>query len=964
MIVFRNILVFLLLLGCFNAISQKNLTTIADQAFKDMQYSTAIEKYKEAVKKIKKNKVEQNRVLFQLGECYRKTNNTKQAEVTYKRLITANFQKSNPIVLLYYADVLKKNQKYTDAAIYYKQYLVLVPEDVMGKIGLESCKDAQEWINTGTPYEIRNEKKLNSEKDDWCPIFADKKFKSIVFSSQRNGATGKGLDNWTGENFTDLFLSNNRKGNWNSADLYEAENIINTPANEGPVSFNKNYSTAYFTRCGVEKKQQLGCQIYKTSRKGRSWEKPEIVRLGPDSFDFVHAAISENELTIYFVSNMPGGYGDLDIWMAKRNKKSETFGEAVNLGPKINTSYKEAFITLFSDSIIYFSSTGHLGMGGYDLFSSQMIKGKWQTPENLKSPMNSSYDDFGICFYETIKRGYFTSNRPGGTGGDDIYYFNKPEAVFALQVKTIDEKTSKNIITAKIKIIGSNGTSYEKETDKNGIVSFDKTNILKNVSYQIIASKTNYFNNTASFNTIDMEWSKDFDISILLTPIEKKPIVLPEILFDLAKWDLKPQYQDSLIGLAKTLIDNPEVVIELMAHTDSRDNDENNLMLSQKRAESVVGFLISKGIDSARFVAKGYGESGPRIMDKDIIKDGFSFKKGSILNEAYINAISDNKQKETAHQLNRRIEFRILRNDYKTGEKPNPITTVDLNKDKQPEKPQPLKDKKITTPEYSEKYTIQVGDVTTNIKMFEKLKGVKRCTDTEGTFIYCLGQFNSIEEADNYNINVSKAGVNGSPIIFDENKYNCIDLASIKFEKTTPKKPIIENNYTGKYTIQLGVGNINPKTFSKLKGVKKCVSNDGAVLFTIGIFNSKEEAIKFNKNVANMGYKASEIPFDENIYNCSDIDATTPQPNKPQSNVNEADKKYTIQIGTGTLDKKLYSKLKGIRKCIGADGITRYILGEFNSKAEAEAYNKNVSNLGYKGWVAEVDQNRINCTDF
>lgn len=960
MIFFRNILVFMLLLSCFNAISQKNLTTTADQAFKNMQYSTAIEKYKEAYKKIKKNKVEQNRVLFQLGECYRKTNNAKLTESTYKKLIVANFQKINPIVLLYYADVLKKNQKYADATIYYKQYTEIVPQDPVGKIGVESCLLAQEWINSPTPYEIRNEKKLNSSKDDWCSVFADKKFKSIIFTSSREGAIGKGLDNWTGENFTDLFLSNNRKDNWNNADLYETENIINTLANEGPISFNKNFNTAYFTRCGVERKQRLGCQIYTTSRKGRSWEKPELILLGPDSFDYVHAAVTDNELTIYYISNMPGGVGDLDIWMAKRNKKSETFGEAVNLGPKINTPYKEAFITLFSDSLMFFSSTGHLGLGGYDLFSSKLVNGQWQTPENLKYPINSSYDDFGICFYETTKKGYFTSNRTGGSGGDDIYFFNKLEPIFSLQVKIIDEKTSKIIVASKVKIIGSNGTSLEKETDKNGIVSFDKTNILRNVSYQIIASKANYFNNTSSVNTIDMEWSKDFDISISLTPIEKKPIILPEILYDLAKWDLKPQYQDSLNGLAKTLFDNPEVVIELMAHTDSRDNDENNLILSQKRAESVVSFLVSKGIDSARLVAKGYGESSPRIMDKDIIKDGFLFKKGNNLNETYINSLIDTKQKEAAHQLNRRTEFRILRNDYKTGDKPKPISIIDLNKAKQPE------NKKLQ--EVQEKYTIQVGNNNTNISTFDKIKGVKKCSESDGTFIYCIGLFNSKTEAENYNKNVAKAGVNGSLIVYDENKFNCIDLASINLGKNTPKIPVIENNNSGKYTIQLGTGNLSPKSFDKIKGVKKCSGNDGTIIYTIGLFNSIEEAVKYNKNVAKLGYKAIEIPFDENAYNCNDINASAntpvPQPNIQPINVNDAEKKFTIQIGTGNLDKKKYSKLKGIRKCVGTDGITRFILGEFNSKTEAEAYNKNVSNLGFKGWVSEIDKNRINCTDF
>jgi len=864
------IILFLSVLVC-DLKAQTNYSAIADQAFSDMQYFSAIDKYKTALRKVKKNKAEKDRILFQIGECYRKMNDNKRAEESYKRLYLSNYQKTNPIILLYYADALKANNKHAEAGEIYKQYVDLNPNDIIGKYGIESCKLAVEWKNNPTPYEVKNEKKLNSDKDDWCPVYGDKKNKSIVFTSQRSGATGKGVDGWTGENFTDLFIVTNRKDNWNKPELFESEGIINTAANEGPATFTKNYNTLYFTRCGVEKKQRLGCEIYKTSRKGRGWEQPEAIRLGPDSFDFVHPVLSSDELTIYFVSNMPGGVGDLDIWTAKRSKKNGPFEDAVNLGPKINTPGKEAFLYLFADTVLFFSSKGLPGMGGYDIFKTVKTKGQWQTPENLQFPINSCSDDFGICFNDFPNNGYFTSNREGGEGGDDIYYFAKILPYFTLSGKISDAKTLKPITGVKVKLVGSDGTIVEKETDKAGNYNYDKTQILRNTSYQILATKDQYLNNSASISTIGLIWSKDFVADIILTPIEKKPIVLPEIRYDLAKWDLKPEYEDSLLGLIQTLQENPELVIELRSHTDARPIPMTNDTLSQKRAQSVVEYLITRGIDPNRLIAKGYAEKEPRRLEKDItlVYNGktYTFYKDTVLSVSFINSLKSNEQKEAAHQLNRRTDFRILSNDFD----PQKVQPKEPPKPKIQQQPQQQK----------------------------------------------------------------------------------------------PKAPS-DNNVAETYTIQLGSGNVNPKAFIKLKGVKKCSDSDGNTIYSLGVYSNQSEADNAAKNVSKAGVKGIVISFDESQYTCEDLSASSPEPQQKQNQDNSQvgnGGMYTIQIGTGNVDKKAFSKLKGVKKCTGSDGISRYIIGEFSSKSDAENYNKNVTKLGYKGWVTEIDENKTNCED-
>jgi peptidoglycan-associated lipoprotein len=630
-----------------------------------MQYNQALTKYKKALSKAK-GKPDKEKISFQMAECYRLINNTRKAEAAYKRISKTSYAEKNPIVFLYLAQAMMTNEKYEDAKVYFEKYAEQVPADPRGPNGSESCKLAQEWIDNPTKYKVTIEKPLNSKESDFSATYADKLYNTVIFTSTRDAATGKLLDNWTGQSFSDLFIAKlDPKGQWSTPVLLETAGLINTGSNEGNPALNSKYNQLYFTRCGNEKGTLQGCQILVSRRAGRNWGEPKPIALGGDSTTvFGNPSVSPDELMLFFSSNLPGGQGGKDLWVATRKAAGENFGKAINLGPLVNTPGDEMFPFLRNDTTLYFSSNGHPGMGGLDIFRTTFSNGQWNKPVNMQYPINSAGDDFSIVFNPEEDKGFFSSNRKGGRGSDDIYSFVNPPVLFTLQGVVKDDNTLQVIPGAVIKLVGSDGSSIEAKTDTRGIYNFNKAQVKPRTSYELLCVKTNYFNKKAKETTVGLETSKDFTIDFMLEPIPDKPVVLPDILYDLAKWDLKPQYQDSLQGLIKTLDENETIVVELASHTDSRGSDESNDVLSQKRAESVVTYLIERGIDPDRLVAKGYGERVPRRLSKDVVKDGFPFITGTLLTTAYIDSLATKPMQEAAHALNRRTEFRILSKDF------------------------------------------------------------------------------------------------------------------------------------------------------------------------------------------------------------------------------------------------------------------------------------------------------------
>ncbi len=657
--------------------AQRNYGSDADAAFETEQYNVAIDLYKQAYNRIKKNKVEKARVLFRLAECYRKTNNTKQAINWYTRVVKSNYP--DPIAHLYLADNLKMDELYAEAIVEYNEYKKLVPNDPRGGYGVESCQLAIKWKEDPTRYVVENVKKFNSKGQDFSPYWADKNYKAILFTSTRDGAAGNATDGWTGQKFSDIFVTTlDKKGAW--SEPLPADENLNTEVNEGTPWLNKKANVIYFTRCPIIKKAKLGCQIYYAKKQGRGWAPPDTLKLSGDmSYAIGHPTLDDDELTIYFASDMPGGLGGKDIWMAKRTKKTKPFDAAVNLGPTINTSGNEMFPYLRDDGVLYFSTDGYerLGMGGLDIFKTTFEGGKWSTPENLKYPLNSSGDDFGIIFKGLKEEGYLTSNRKGTKGSDDIYSFILPPLLFTLQGVVRDDSTKQVIPDASVQLKGSDGTVVDVKTDATGLYQFGKTQILENTSYDLTVEKKGYFGTKGRETTVGLRQSKDLVHDFNLVPIPKLPVVLPDVLYPIAQWILTPQAKDSLNWLVNILKENPRWVIELASHTDIRPIPMTNDSLSQRRAKSAVDYIVdSMGINAYRLHPKGYGANRPRVLDRDKnVKldekkyptckgQNFFFAKGTKLDEDYIKGLKTTCEKEAAHQLNRRTEFTILSEDF------------------------------------------------------------------------------------------------------------------------------------------------------------------------------------------------------------------------------------------------------------------------------------------------------------
>jgi peptidoglycan-associated lipoprotein len=658
----------------------------ADKAFNTFQYTLAAELYKKAYGKVKRNPVEKRRIMFRMAECYTMSGILNKAKQQYLRLEKVNYQKDNPVIFLRLADIFRIEKNYPSALKYYEKYQLAKPEDPRSAGRIEACKVAPEWINNPTRHEVENFKRFNSPLSEWSPSWGvPNKQNQIVFTSSREGSSGKKEDVWSGQSFSDFYVSNKPKskiidfpGEWTTPVLFDDAGIINSDANEGESSFNPKGTTIYFTRCLDEKKTVSFCKIYQAVKKGRSWAEPELITLGPDSFDYVHPIITDDELTLYFVSDITGSIGGYDIWKTTRSKKNKPFGPIENLGSNINSYDHEMFPTLVNDTSLYFASKGHVGLGGYDIFVSHKKGDGWTKAENLKYPINSEADDYGIIFdnstvldpvsgFPFIEKGYFSSNRAGGRGQDDIWTFKLRPLMFTLSGFVKDSVTRQFVDGATVTIIGSDGTSYKTKTDIRGYYSFDKTKIVINTTYDISVQKSGYYENENSKGretTVGLTENKDLKHDFIINPIPKDPVVLPDILYELAKWDLLPQYQDSLLGLYQIMKDNPTLVIELRSHTDVRPIPMTNDTLSQRRAESCVLFLVdSLGIDPQRLVAKGYGERIPRKLERDIVSRGITFTKGTVLTPEYIKSLPKNQQ-EAAHDLNRRTEFLILRDDY------------------------------------------------------------------------------------------------------------------------------------------------------------------------------------------------------------------------------------------------------------------------------------------------------------
>ena len=685
------LIVISLIAFSFDGYSQGRKAKKANKHFEANEYFLALDLYKEAYKEATE-KPDKAFITFQLAECYRYLNKTKKAEVKYKSCIQKKY--SNPLAVLYYGNMLKKNEKYTEAVEQYKSYVKLVPDDERGKMGLESCELAAKWRATPTRYRIANIKEFNTKEMEFTPAYVSDDYKELYFTSTRKKDNFTKFNNVSGQNFTDIFSSKlDRKGEWSEPEAIV--DTINSAYDDGSPSMSSDFRTIYFTRCRVKKGEELGCQIYKGSRSaGEDWATTEIVQIVDDSINVGHPSISEDGLTLYFVATMARGYGQTDIYKIERKSKGGKWGSPINLGPDINTIGNEVYPYIKEDGTLYFSSDYHLGMGGLDIFKATKDGKKSWKIENMKYPINSYSDDFAIIFKGKDEEGFLTSTRKitelptnpptiiKGKGGDDIYSFILPPIDFKLEGIIKDESTDEPIAGAIIKFYGSDGTDLKLKTDSSGKYKY---RLNPATDYVFTIAKKGYLNGKGKETTSTQIYSKTFNNDIYLSQIDK-PVEIPNILYDFGSWELREESKPELEKLVETLKANPNITIELGSHTDMVGDKNANITLSQKRAQAVIDYLIEYGVSADRLTAKGYGEDVPKILNIRIAKNS-SFEYGDTMNVEFVNKLEEDLKTyktttedveekkitkieqlqariDEANQINRRTEFRVISTKY------------------------------------------------------------------------------------------------------------------------------------------------------------------------------------------------------------------------------------------------------------------------------------------------------------
>jgi len=650
------ILISILLIAPQVSDAQKRRSQRAYDAFNAGEYYDAVDEFKNAYSKAKKSDKETRAEFgFMIAESYRLINDPRNAETWYKLAVRSAY--SRPEAQFWLASTLKKNGKYQQAIEEFKNYKQIAPADARADQEIRACELSLEWQRNPDPYTVEELKELNSKASDFSPAYGRDDFGIIYFTSSRDDAIGNRTHGATGQGFTDIFESRlDKKSKWS---IPVPVDIINSEFEDGTPFIISEYKEMYFTRCEAGKREEKGCVIMFSKKSGDEWSEPEKLDLLGDSLVAAHPALSPDGLTLCFVSDMNGGFGGKDIWKVTRTAGGQTWSDPVNLGPDINTAGDELFPYLRDEATLYFSSDGLIGMGGLDIFkATAQPDGSWSV-QNMKAPINSAADDFGIVFENENEKGIFSSTRKG-RGNDELYAFEFPPLKFSVTGLVKDENTGSPVQGSVVQLIASDGSNLQAETGAGGDFKF---NLKPEVDYIFLASKRGFLNGKEKETTKGQEKSRDFMVTILLTPIDM-PIELPNIFYDFNKWDLRPESMVSLDKLVETLNDNPNVTIELMSHTDSRDTEEYNLELSQKRAQSVVEYLIEKAIEPERLSAKGYGESSPKVVDSEISAQSPFLKTGATLSEQLINSLESDEQKEIAHQINRRTEFRVLRTDY------------------------------------------------------------------------------------------------------------------------------------------------------------------------------------------------------------------------------------------------------------------------------------------------------------
>jgi len=650
------IIILIVLVVLLGACSGSRSMHSGDVSFEIGEHYNAIEKYRKAYRS-QKLKEEKSKLAFRIAESYFKISDFAKASVWYKNAVKHNYD--DPLCMLHYADCLRATQKYEEAITWYQTYLGIKPDDQLAKNGLEASKVVSGWLEKPDRYIVNIVKELNSKNSDYCPVFVGGRDNEIIFTSTREIVTGKRKSNITGTRFSDLFTSKFevQKQKWGTPTLLEENELINTSSDEGAATLSSRGDQMIFTRCRFDKTKDLGAELYSANQSRGEWSEPTLLSIVGDSLIAAQPSLSEDGTQLYFVSDRKGGYGGKDIWMAT-DKGGGVFDNPVNLGPEINTPGDEMFPTIRDNGELYFSSNYWPNMGGLDIFKAVQDENKKWTVENMKAPINSPGDDFGMSFIKgEVTKGLFSSNRKGSRS-DDIYSFYLPPKIFNVTGEIANKETAQTIDGALIRIIGTDGTNLKMRADGGRF----QIKLKPETEYVFAAFKDGYLNDKVRASTVGLEDSKEFRFQFKLSPTTE-PIKVNNINYAFGSYEITEESKLALDSVVQLLTMNPTITIELMAHTDHVGSAEFNSELSQKRAQSVVDYLISKGITPARLVARGYGETWPKKVTRAIAKQFDFLKRNDELTEEFILKLTP-EQQEIAKGLNRRTEFRVLSNDF------------------------------------------------------------------------------------------------------------------------------------------------------------------------------------------------------------------------------------------------------------------------------------------------------------
>jgi peptidoglycan-associated lipoprotein len=617
------------------------------------EYYDAAQIYRKVYSKTSgKKKYLRGSIAFHLAECYRHLNHPTRALAGYTNAL--RYQYTDSTALWRQAQMLHRLGRYGEAGKAYRTFLEAVPDHALAKSGWVGCQAAVEWRNHPTRYVVRKMDLLNSRDGEFCPVLYGDNFDELYFSSSRKEALGTVKSAITGTKNNDFFLSRqNEKKQWQKPEHIESG--LNTEHDEGTASFSDNGSEMYYTYCPQDSLSSQTAHIYVSTRSGAEWSAGRPVEIFKDSSIMAaHPAVGADGY-LYFVSDLAGGYGGKDLWRIPLRAIGTLYPE--NLGPEINTPGDEEFPFMRADSVLFFSSDGHPGMGGLDIFKAVRHEDQWRI-ENMKSPVNSSSDDFGIAFAGRRESGFFSSNRNDGRGADHLYSFDLPGIAVAIEGWVLNRE-EEEIDSATVRIVGKDGVNRRLFVRADGTYAMDAT---PGTEYVMMAGAPGHLNQKQTLSIPDEERSETYYVDFYLPSISR-PVLIEDIFYDFNRATLRPESKAALDELTALLEDNPNVTIELSAHTDRKGSDAYNESLSQRRAQSVVDYLIASGVAPDRLTAKGYGKSTPTTVPRSVHERYDFLPEEQLLTPEFIETLAP-VQQAVADQINRRTEFRVLSVNY------------------------------------------------------------------------------------------------------------------------------------------------------------------------------------------------------------------------------------------------------------------------------------------------------------